>query len=173
MGAQCALAYANIFLGWWEETIVYCSDSFKRHVQHWHRFIDDVFFVWTGTEQECLDFLNELNCNSLNIIPTHSFSSDSATFLDLKISIRNKDLVTDLYRKATVTNSLLSDHHQDGSVRFITDFNDQWNRKIYPSARGGDHRKRLLQIESRWIFNLRSLSPTGLNEELLFNSFLG
>ncbi|XP_077136775.1 uncharacterized protein LOC143793514 isoform X2 [Ranitomeya variabilis] len=143
MGAQCALAYANIFLGWWEETIVYCSDSFKRHVQHWHRFIDDVFFVWT------------------------------ATFLDLKISIRNKDLVTDLYRKATVTNSLLSDHHQDGSVRFITDFNDQWNRKIYPSARGGDHRKRLLQIESRWIFNLRSLSPTGLNEELLFNSFLG
>ncbi|XP_077143374.1 uncharacterized protein LOC143806570 isoform X2 [Ranitomeya variabilis] len=107
-GIGGAPAYANIFLGWWEDTIVYCSDSFKRHVLHWHRFIDDVFFLWT------------------------------VTFLDLKISIRDKDLVTDLYRKATATNSLLrakgliqdlltspSDRHQDGSVRFITDFNDQ------------------------------------------------
>ncbi|XP_077121621.1 uncharacterized protein LOC143776284 isoform X2 [Ranitomeya variabilis] len=130
------------------------------------------------------------------------------TFLDLKVSIRDKGLVTDLFRKSTATNSLLrslttrfrqrsylkktisrafqrakglnqdllissSDRHQDRSVRFITDYNDQWNQKIQLNARGGNHRKRLLQIESRWIFKLRSLSPTGLNEQLLFTSFLG
>ncbi|CAJ0951789.1 unnamed protein product [Ranitomeya imitator] len=77
MGACCAPAFANIFLGWWEETIVYNSDSFRKHVQHWHRFIDDVFFKWT------------------------------VTFLDLKVSVREDGLITDLFRKSTATNSLL------------------------------------------------------------------
>ncbi|XP_077149578.1 uncharacterized protein LOC143814649 [Ranitomeya variabilis] len=106
-----------------------------------------------------LDIAEEQALRDLLDLP-HENEGGPATFLDLKISIRDKDLVTDLYCKATATNSLLraltsrfrqrgypkktlsrafqrakelnqdllicpSDRHQDGSVRFITDFNDQ------------------------------------------------
>ncbi|XP_073425413.1 uncharacterized protein [Dendrobates tinctorius] len=45
--------------------------------------------------------------------------------------------------------------------------------RVVLSSRGGSPKKLLLQIESRWIFNLDSLSPRGLNEDLLFTGFLG
>ncbi|CAJ0966974.1 unnamed protein product [Ranitomeya imitator] len=107
MGARCAPAYANIFLGWWEETLFFCSQMFRDHIKHWYRFIDDVFFIWVGSETSCLQFLRELNDNSLNIFLTHSCSPDSAVFLDLRISTEGNRLVTDLFRKPTATNSLL------------------------------------------------------------------
>ncbi|XP_077155826.1 uncharacterized protein LOC143818375 [Ranitomeya variabilis] len=44
MGAKCAPAYANIFLGWWEEKFVYPLPSFAAHVHAWVRFIDDSSF---------------------------------------------------------------------------------------------------------------------------------
>lgn len=43
--------------------------------------------------------------------------------------------------------------------------------KIWPSVRGGNITKRLLQIEAKWIHNLDCLTPKGLNEELLFTGF--
>ncbi|CAJ0939008.1 unnamed protein product [Ranitomeya imitator] len=84
MGACCAPAYANIFLGW-----------------------DFVTIIWDGTEAACLQFLKELNDNSLNIFLTYSCSPDSAVFLDLRILTEGNRLVTDLFCKPTATNSLL------------------------------------------------------------------
>lgn len=50
MGAKCAPSYANLFLGWWEETHVYNTEDFKYpFVTHWFRFIDDILFLLTGT----------------------------------------------------------------------------------------------------------------------------
>lgn len=39
MGALCAPFFANLFLGWWEETHVYSSTGFRR-VSKWARYID-------------------------------------------------------------------------------------------------------------------------------------
>ncbi|CAJ0963544.1 unnamed protein product [Ranitomeya imitator] len=80
---------------------------FQEKVRHWHRYIDDVFFLWLGTETECVQFLQDLNTNIYNILLTHSMSTVSATYLDLKISVEGHRLITDLFRKATATNSLL------------------------------------------------------------------
>ncbi|XP_056378779.1 uncharacterized protein LOC130274454 [Hyla sarda] len=44
--------------------------------------------------------------------------------------------------------------------------------KMNPSSRGGDLDKLLLQREARWIFNLETVTPKGLNELLCYGSFL-
>lgn len=54
MGAICAPSYANIFLGWWECTLVYHLQEFHHHVLQWHRYIDDIVFFWTGSLEQCV-----------------------------------------------------------------------------------------------------------------------
>ncbi|CAJ0947585.1 unnamed protein product [Ranitomeya imitator] len=107
MGAKCAPAYANIFLGWWEEKFVYSSPLFAAHVHAWYRFIDDVFIIWKGTEEECVMFFEKLNSNPLNIFLTFSISASDTTFLDLRVFPHEQHLATDLFRKPTATNALL------------------------------------------------------------------
>ncbi|XP_069600613.1 uncharacterized protein [Ranitomeya imitator] len=107
MGAKCAPTYANIFLGWWEEVFVYPSLAYQHHVRNWHRYIDDLFFIWSGSREGCTDFIHSLNSNPHNIFLTHSISNSSTSFLDLRIFVQGNKLVTDLFRKPTATNALL------------------------------------------------------------------
>ncbi|CAJ0965918.1 unnamed protein product [Ranitomeya imitator] len=107
MGARCAPAVANLFLGWWEATMVYPLEEFKRHVRYWSRYIDDLFFVWSGGYDECLNFIDLLNRNSHNIVLTHFLFPSTVTFLDLQVMATDGVLTTKLFRKPTATNSLL------------------------------------------------------------------
>ncbi|XP_071995609.1 uncharacterized protein [Engystomops pustulosus] len=107
MGARCAPSYANLFLGWWEELHVYPSSPFQQHVIGWHRFIDDILFFWTGTLDECQQFIEHLNVNPWHICLTSHLSLLSADFLDLRIRVDNGRILTTLFRKQTATNSLL------------------------------------------------------------------
>ncbi|CAJ0941725.1 unnamed protein product [Ranitomeya imitator] len=62
MGSPCALAYANLFLGWWEETLVLGEDSEEsdsslyRVSELWTRYIDDIlipfFCLMDGSTME-------------------------------------------------------------------------------------------------------------------------
>ena len=51
---RVAPTYANIFMGWLEEKLIKGSKGTSPHL--WKRYIDDVFSVWRGTEQELLQF---------------------------------------------------------------------------------------------------------------------
>ncbi|KAM4044953.1 uncharacterized protein ACNLHF_008801 [Anomaloglossus baeobatrachus] len=44
--------------------------------------------------------------------------------------------------------------------------------QVHLGIRGGDVKKRLAQVECRWIFTLGTMSPRGLNERLTFVPFL-
>ncbi|CAJ0937732.1 unnamed protein product [Ranitomeya imitator] len=107
MGARCAPALANLFLGWWESTVVYKSVLFSSKVRCWRRYIDDVFFIWTGSQDEVETFIGFLNDNPYNIFLTSSCSSSSVIFLDLNVVCQDGVLSTCLYRKPTATNNLL------------------------------------------------------------------
>lgn len=43
---------------------------------------------------------------------------------------------------------------------------------VSPDARGGAWNKRILQRESRWIYNLKATFPPGLNNVLSYRPFL-
>ncbi|XP_077137533.1 uncharacterized protein LOC143803584 [Ranitomeya variabilis] len=60
-----------------------------------------------GTEEDCNQFIADLNNNPFNIKLTSNISRTSVEFLDLKLSLEGSYVVTTLYQKPTATNSLL------------------------------------------------------------------
>ena len=48
MGTRAAPSYSNIFMGKFEDQFVYKS-RWYRFIRFWGRYIDDIFFIWTGT----------------------------------------------------------------------------------------------------------------------------
>ncbi len=80
MGTKMAPAYANVFMGKLESTIL--SQPGPTPIV-WRRYIDDIFCVWTDTEESLKEFINNIN----KIHPTIKFTSETSTtevvFLDL------------------------------------------------------------------------------------------
>ena len=58
MGTTCPPVYANIFMTSFESRYIY--PYIKEKVITFLRFNDDLFMIWTGTEEELLKFINEL-----------------------------------------------------------------------------------------------------------------
>ena len=48
MGTRAAYSYSNIFMEKFEDQLVYKS-RWYRFIRFWGRYIDDTFFIWTGT----------------------------------------------------------------------------------------------------------------------------
>lgn len=110
MGACFAPNYANLFLGHWEEQYIYnrSSNKFCDKIVFWGRFIDDILFVWSGNEEELLQFHEYINTTNPNIKLSIEHSKTSINFLDLTISIDDNNLLhTTIYRKGTDRNTLL------------------------------------------------------------------
>ena len=88
------------------------------------KYIDDIFFIWTHGEQQLQTFLLSLNQFHADIKFTYESSKESTAFLDLKVSIKNIKIITDLYVKSTDSHQYLhylSAHpnHTKRSVVFI------------------------------------------------------
>ena len=67
----------------------------------WMRYIDDIFFMWTESEDEFEGFLQRLNAFHPNLKFTHDKSKVSINFLDVTVSINGEEFETDLYCKPT------------------------------------------------------------------------
>ncbi|XP_073511825.1 uncharacterized protein [Phyllobates terribilis] len=110
MVSPCAPTYANLFLGWWEETIILGEDDkwWHPHIGLWARYIDDILVFWSGTEAEFKWFIGIININGLGLSFTYECQIDNIAFLDLRLR-KEKDgsISTCTYRKPTATNSLL------------------------------------------------------------------
>ena len=82
MGTPIAPSAANLFMGWLE-----VQDT-------WKRFIDDIFFLWTGTPENLDVFFQHIN----SFYPTIKFiitsSTDQLPFLDILISLKDGFLQT-------------------------------------------------------------------------------
>ena len=59
MGTKCAPTYAGIYMGWFENQFI--LPKIRRFTNTYVRFIDDIFFVWTGSKRELLEFFEEIN----------------------------------------------------------------------------------------------------------------
>ena len=81
-----------------------CPENLKRFLHTWKRYIDDVLVIWAGSEAEFEEFFNFLNSFHSTIKfdkPQYNPEDNSCEFLDLKISIKNGKIATDLFRKDT------------------------------------------------------------------------
>ena len=100
MGTKCAPPYANIFMGVFEERHIYPKILHKTRL--YLRYIDDIIFIWKGTEKELKKFLEEINLQHPTIKFDHKYSRSNIEFLDLMIyKDTHGKLATKLYSKPT------------------------------------------------------------------------
>ena len=96
MGTDPAPPFASIYYGNHEATKI--LPNFQHCLPFYKRFIDDIFGVWTGSDDEWEAFKASLNVDILEW--DCSKRSKSVIFLDLVISIsENSTIVTRLYEK--------------------------------------------------------------------------
>ena len=118
IGTKFAPPYACIFMDEVETSFLE-TQEIKPFV--WFRYIDDVFFIWTHGQEKLDSFLEELNrCNSY-LKFTYESSKTSIPFLDLKVSLSNGHLFTDLHIRPTDRHQFLhyTSSHPDHTKRSI------------------------------------------------------
>ncbi|CAH2329928.1 Hypothetical predicted protein, partial [Pelobates cultripes] len=114
MGTKFAPSYANIFLDFWEKNFIWTNNPFDANLVFWRRYIDDILFIWKGSESNLLDFINYINSNQVNLIFSPVFSQNEINFLDLTIFIEDEKIKTKTFFKPTDANSFInteSNHH--------------------------------------------------------------
>lgn len=109
MGTFFAPSFAGLYLGLWEEQVASNILAFNTHVVLWARYIDDIFCLWRGMEQEAVAFVDELNDNQYNLKFTSTMHKEALEFLDVNVTVNRKEkkLESSLFRKSTAGNSLL------------------------------------------------------------------
>ena len=100
MGTRCAPTYANIFMVDFEEKYIY---PFINQISVLYlRFIDDIFMIWTKSENELENFIKDLNTKHPSIKFDFKYSKDKIEILDTLVYIdqhKYQKLQTTLYKK--------------------------------------------------------------------------
>ena len=92
MGSRSSPTYACIFMGMLEVMILFSWEQAGCQMPYlWRRFIDDMFFLWRGSEESLLQFVAHLNSVhatiKFEVKPGESinFSTRFINFLDLTL----------------------------------------------------------------------------------------
>lgn len=103
MGSPFAPNYANLFMGKFEMDFVYSSENIFNHsLKCWFRYIDDVFFIFSGTVEQLNQFHEFLNSRLDSIRFTLEHNMSSISFLDVQVSrSTGQVLQTSVFRKPT------------------------------------------------------------------------
>lgn len=109
MGKKFAPAYANIFMAEWEEAALgKCPQKPFLYV----RYLDDIFGIWTHSQEEFAEFIQILDTHDPSIRLKHKLDHHSIDFLDTtvykgELFPRNQSLDIKVFFKDTDTHSLL------------------------------------------------------------------
>ena len=105
MGTRVAPCYANTFMGWFEDTHVY---SYHTLPKLWKRYIDDIFVIWTHSNQTLEEFIQYLNLCMPAIKFETEISQEKVNFLDVTVKLGPEgSITTDLYTKPTDSHNYL------------------------------------------------------------------
>lgn len=109
MGRVFSPSLANLYLHFLDDKALEGLNNIKP--LHYFRFLDDIFFIWTGSENELLQFQDYLNTLIPDIKITFKFSQSHMDFLDTTIfKSSNADttvLQSKIFFKPTATHQLL------------------------------------------------------------------
>ena len=90
MGTICAPAYANILMAEFEQKYV-CPLIKDKSILFLH-YIDDIFMVWTKSENQLKDFMSELNQKHPSIKFDYKFDRKRTEFLDTLVYIDQQNI---------------------------------------------------------------------------------
>ncbi|XP_075442477.1 solute carrier family 12 member 7 isoform X2 [Ascaphus truei] len=109
MGTSFAPSYANLFMGYWEHAHIFShTNSFRKNITFYRRFIDDLFLIWEGDTRSLTEFVDQLNKNDYNLHFTFSHHEQRIEYLDLLLSVDScQSIQSDIYRKPNSRNTFL------------------------------------------------------------------
>jgi hypothetical protein len=100
MGSKSSCSYADIFMDAFESKHIY--PRIRNQNLCYYRFVDDLFMIWTGSEENLLKFFKEINNVHESIKFDCKYSFHSINFLDTTVFKNNtKSLSTRLFTKPT------------------------------------------------------------------------
>ena len=101
-GIKLAPTYACLGMGKFEETLFNSDQDLLDRILLWKRYIDDVLMLFRGSKSECESLVNWLNSLLPGVVKfKFDFSFHQVEFLDLRISIEDGRLKTNLFVKET------------------------------------------------------------------------
>ena len=106
MGTICGPSYASIFMDHFERKFIY--PFIQTFSLVYLRFIDHIFFIWTGSKTDLENFLNELNAKHPSIKLEYEILKERISFLDTEIYIKSNKLHTKIFRKKTDRQTFLN-----------------------------------------------------------------
>jgi len=94
-----------------EQILVSEQNPYKDKLFHncWLRYIDDVFTLFSVNEEDLKNMMTWMNTRFkfIKFTCNYDFQDKSVEYLDVKVSIRNTKIITNMYRKPMATNSYL------------------------------------------------------------------
>lgn len=100
MGTNAAVSLANLYMHHYVESKQGVQTWIESHALIFRRFIDDLFFIWTGNEEDLQTFHQLLRLSHPKIDLTMKYSQSTIDFLDLQISINSNQVTTSVFQKA-------------------------------------------------------------------------
>ena len=81
----------------------------RGHVLLYKRFLDDIFIIWSGSEEQFKDFMSKLNTfhHCIKFTSSCDFKEKRTNFLDVTIEFQQGSISTDLFIKETSVNQYL------------------------------------------------------------------
>lgn len=112
MGKKFAPAYANIFMANWEAEVFV---KLNKKPAHYLRYLDDIWGIWEGSEQEFEEFVGILNSHDPSIKLKTVLDKQSIDFLDTTVFkgpnfLIDSKLDIKVFFKGTDTHALLHKH---------------------------------------------------------------
>ena len=99
MGAAASVRIANIFM--YKLLLKFLNSYNGKKPDKLGRLIDDIFFIWIYTEDEQIQFCDNLNAFHNTIKFELNYSTQEVNFLDTTVYVKNGTLHTKLYVKPT------------------------------------------------------------------------
>lgn len=108
MGSPLSPWLTEVYMNHFEGRLFNSNNHLIRNIVCWHRYVDDVFCIWTGSTRQLDNFLNFLNSLNPNIQFTlETENNDQLNFLDLTITRINNKLKFGIYRKPTTSDTII------------------------------------------------------------------
>lgn len=110
MGSSIAPNLANIYMSHFEQNKILAVEEHSKHLKCWYRFVDDVFFAWTGTELQLKEFLAYINTVHRTIKFTLEYHPTEQRFLDVMVTLKEGHIHTNIYKKSTDIDNTIPQH---------------------------------------------------------------
>jgi len=157
----------NLFVGYIENQFFNQCNGPKPEL--YRRYIDNCFGATSSTREDLNQFITAVNLFHSALKYNWEISNTSLAFLDIKVSIEGDGLCTSVHYKPTDSHSYLlysSSHpHVKNSIPY-----SQFLRLCRLCSDDSDFsRKSSKTLQQKFIFQIGTLNPNGINERFSFN----